>query len=61
MKMSNALFADLESSQYKAYPFDYDKTVNKDHGRLNPRMLDEFQILEICSILRGFSQLEKTC
>ena len=31
------LFADLEGSQYKAYGFDYDKTVNKDHGRIEMR------------------------
>jgi predicted transposase YbfD/YdcC len=26
------LFVDLEDSQYKAYAFDYEKTINKDHG-----------------------------
>ena len=31
------LFADLEDSQYKAYEFDYEKTVNKDHGRIEIR------------------------
>lgn len=31
------LFVDLEDSQYKAYPFDYEKTVNKDHGRIEIR------------------------
>jgi predicted transposase YbfD/YdcC len=31
------LFADLEGSQYKAYRFDYEKTVNKDHGRIEIR------------------------
>ena len=31
------LFDDLEKSQYKVYAFDYHKTVNKDHGRLEIR------------------------
>jgi predicted transposase YbfD/YdcC len=31
------MFADLEDSQYKAYTFDYEKTVNKDHGRIEIR------------------------
>jgi predicted transposase YbfD/YdcC len=31
------LFVDLEDSQYKAYAFDYEKTVNKDHGRIEIR------------------------
>jgi len=31
------LFNDLESSNYKAYRYDYDKTVNKGHGRIEIR------------------------
>jgi len=31
------LLVDLEKSQYKAFEFDYEKTVNKDHGRIEIR------------------------
>jgi predicted transposase YbfD/YdcC len=48
------LFADLEDSQYKAYAFDYDKTVNKDHGRIEIRECWTISDLEILCHLRGF-------
>ncbi len=49
------LFADLEDSQYKAYDFDYEKTVNKDHGRIEIRECWTISDLEILRHLRGFA------
>ena len=48
------LFADLEKSQYKAYPFDYDKTVNKNHGRIETRQCWTISDPEVHRYLRGF-------
>ena len=44
------LFDDLEGSQYKAYEFDYDKTVNKDHGRIEIRECWTISTPRSCSI-----------
>jgi predicted transposase YbfD/YdcC len=49
------LFVDLEGSQYKAYRFDYDKTVNKDHGRIEIRECWTISDPEILQHLRGFA------
>ena len=49
------LFADLEDSQYKAYEFDYEKTVNKDHGRIEIRECWTISDPEILRHLRGFA------
>jgi predicted transposase YbfD/YdcC len=49
------LFEDLESSQYKAYEFDYDKTVNKDHGRIEIRECWTISDLGVLRHLRGFA------
>ena len=49
------LFADLEDSQYQAYAFDYEKTVNKDHGRIEIRECWTISDLEVLRHLRGFS------
>ena len=49
------LFADLEDSQYKAYQFDYEKTVNKDHGRIEIRQCWTISDPEILQHLRGFA------
>ena len=49
------LFADLEDSQYKAYAFDYEKTVNKDHGRIEIRECWTISDLEVLCHLRGFA------
>jgi predicted transposase YbfD/YdcC len=49
------LFDDLEGSQYKAYPFDYDKTVNKDHGRIEIRECWTISDPAILQHLRGFA------
>ena len=49
------LFADLEDSQYKAYAFDYEKTVNKDHGRIEIRECWTISDPEVLPHLRGFA------
>jgi predicted transposase YbfD/YdcC len=49
------LFADLEDSQYQAYEFDYEKTVNKDHGRIEIRECWTISDPEILRYLRGFT------
>jgi predicted transposase YbfD/YdcC len=48
------LFDDLENSQYTAYKFDYDKTVNKDHGRIETRECWTISDPVILEHLRGF-------
>jgi len=48
------LFADLEKSQYKAYAFDYDKTVNKNHGRIEIRECWSISNPQVLRHLRGF-------
>ena len=48
------LFDDLEKSQYKAYAFDYHKTVNKDHGRLEIRECWTISDAQVLRHLRGF-------
>ena len=48
------LFEDLEKSQYKAYTFDYHKTVNKNHGRLEIRECWTISDAEVLCYLRGF-------
>ena len=49
------LFVDLEDSLYKAYAFDYEKTVNKDHGRIEIRECWTISDLEVLQHLRGFA------
>lgn len=49
------LFADLEDSQYTAYPFDYVKTVNKDHGRIEIRECWTISDPQVLRYLRGFA------
>ena len=48
------LFDDLENSQYKAYAYDYDKTVNKNHGRIEIRECWTISDPEVLRHLRGF-------
>ena len=48
------LFADLEKSQYKAYAFDYAKTLDKNHGRLEIRECWTISDPEVLRHLRGF-------
>ena len=49
------LFADLEDSHYKAYAFEYEKTVNKDHGRIEIRECWTISDQEVLRHLRGFA------
>jgi predicted transposase YbfD/YdcC len=50
------LFADLENSNYKAYAYDYDKSVNKGHGRIEIRECWTISDPEILGHLRGFQR-----
>jgi predicted transposase YbfD/YdcC len=52
------LFADLEQSQYQAYHFDYEKTIDKNHGRLEIRECWTISDLEVLRHLRGFENWE---
>jgi predicted transposase YbfD/YdcC len=47
------LFQDLEKSQYSAYAFDYDKTVNKNHGRMETRECWTISDPQVLQHLRG--------
>ena len=49
------LFSDLEDSQYTAYPFDYEKTVDKGHGRIEIRECWTISDPEILQHLRGYA------
>ncbi len=53
------LFEDLESSQYQAYSYDYEKTVNKGHGRIEIRECWTISDPQILCHLRGFQNWEK--
>lgn len=53
------LFADLESSQNTAYTYDYTKTVNKDHGRIEIRECWTISDPEILRYLRGYNNWTK--
>ena len=53
------LFDDLKKSQYKAYRFDYDKTVNKNHGRIEIREGWTISDPEVLCYLRGFENWKK--
>jgi len=49
------LFSDLEDSQYTAYRFEYEKTVDKGHGRIEIRECWTISDPEILQHLRGFA------
>lgn len=53
------LFADLESSHYQAYVCDYEKTVNKGHGRIEIRECWTISDPQILRHLRGFENWKK--
>ena len=53
------LFEDLENSDYKAYRFDYDKTVGKDHGRIETRECWTISDPEVLHHLRGSKNWKK--
>lgn len=49
------LFVDLEESHYQAYACDYEKTVNKAHGRIEIRECWTISDPEVLRHLRGFA------
>jgi|WetSurMetagenome_2_1015567.scaffolds.fasta_scaffold227307_1 predicted transposase YbfD/YdcC len=49
------LFDDLKASQDKAYAFDYVKTVNKGHGRIEIRECWTISDAQVLQHLRGFA------
>lgn len=53
------LFEDLENSQYRTYAYDYEKTVNKGHGRIEIRECWTISDPSILCHLRGFANWEK--
>ncbi len=53
------LFKDLESSGYKVYPYDYEKTVDKDHGRIEIRECWTISDAETLRYLRGSENWKK--
>lgn len=53
------LFADLESSHDQAYVHDYEKTVNKGHGRIEIRECWTISDPSILCHLRGFANWKK--
>jgi predicted transposase YbfD/YdcC len=53
------LFKDLEGSSYKAYLYDYEKTVEKGHGRIEIRECWTISDLETLRHLRGAENWEK--
>lgn len=53
------LFDDLEKSQYKAYRFDYDKTVNNNYGRIEIREGWTISDPEVLCYLGGFENWKK--
>lgn len=53
------LFEDLESSQYQAYAYDYKKTVDKGHGRIEIRECWTISDPQILCHLRGFENWKK--
>ena len=53
------LFNDLEASQYKNFPFDYERTVDKNHGRIEIRECWTISDPEVLRHLRGFDNWEK--
>jgi len=53
------LFEDLESTHYQAYTYDYVKTVNKGHGRIEIRECWTISDPSILRHLRGFANWEK--
>lgn len=53
------LFADLENSDYRAYAYDYVKTVNKGHGRIEIRECWTISDPDTLRHLRGFENWKK--
>ncbi len=52
------LFDDLEASAFKAYDHDYERTVNKGHGRIEIRQCWTISDAEVLRYLRGATKWE---
>jgi predicted transposase YbfD/YdcC len=55
------LFEDLEQSQYRAYAYDYHKSVSKDHGRLEIRECWTISDPAVLRCLRGYERWAGLC
>jgi predicted transposase YbfD/YdcC len=53
------LFDDLEDSQFTAYEYDYERTVNKGHGRIETRQCWTISDPEVLRYLRGTEEWQK--
>ena len=53
------LFADLAASQYQAYPYDYAKTWNKGHGRIELREAWTISAPQVLAHLRHANQFAR--
>jgi predicted transposase YbfD/YdcC len=53
------LFKDLEQSQDAAYAYDYEKTVNKNHGRIEIRECWTISDPQVLQHLRGYGNWKK--
>lgn len=53
------LFDDLEESQFSAYEYDYERTVNKGHGRIEIRQCWTISDPDVLRYLRGAKEWEK--
>jgi predicted transposase YbfD/YdcC len=53
------LFDDLEESQFTAYEYDHERTVNKGHGRIETRQCWTISDPEVLRYLRGTEEWEK--
>lgn len=53
------LFDDLEESRFTAYEYDYERTVNKGHGRIETRQCWTISDPEVLRYLRGTEEWEK--
>jgi predicted transposase YbfD/YdcC len=53
------LFDDLEKSQFSAYQYDHERTVNKGHGRVESRQCWTISDPEVLRLLRGTKDWKK--
>ena len=53
------LFDDLEESQFSAYEYDYQRTINKGHGRIEVRQCWTISDPDVLRFLRGTKDWEK--
>lgn len=53
------LFDDLEESRFSAYQYDYERTINKGHGRIEIRQCWTISDPDVLRYLRGAKEWEK--